>query len=167
MISSHVYDATGSSTSLVLADIVKAFALLSKASVPSGAKNRLAFYSPGQLSDILAITQASSSDYTKNRIHDKGTIDGEVWEGFTWIEIPDAVDESLTLLHYMLPFASSKRSLIFAAPDAVGININDDLATDISKRSDMNNEIQVRIDMTKGAVRVWEGGVVECRARDL
>jgi hypothetical protein len=167
MLSANVYDATGGSTALILADIIKANTILSKAGVPYGPANRLCFYSPYQLTDILAITQASSSDFTRNRIHDRGTINGEIFEGFSFIEIPDAQDQTGTLLHRMLPYASSKRSCIFASRDAVGLNVNQDVQTDVGIRRDMNNEIQVRLDMTMGAVRIWEAGVVVCNARDV
>lgn len=167
MFTSHVYDATGSSTALILADIIKANTLLSKAGVPYGSDNRLAFYSPYQLTDILAITQASSSDFVRMRIHERGTINGEVFEGFKWIEIADAVKEDGDLLHRMLPYESSKRGLIFASRDAVGLNVNDDVSTDVGIRRDMNNEIQVRLEMTMAAVRIWEGGVVRVDARDV
>jgi len=167
LFSANSYDATGGSTAIILADIIKANTLLSKGGVPYGPSNRLAFYSPYQLTDILAITQASSSDFTRNRIHDKGTINGETFEGFTWIEIADAVDPTGTLLHRMLPYASSKRSCIFASRDAVGLNVNQDVQTDVGIRRDMNNEIQVRLDMTMGAVRIWEAGVVVMTARDV
>lgn len=167
LFSANSYDATGGSTAMILADIIKAGTLLSKGGVPYGASNRLAFYSPFQLTDILAITQASSSDFVKMRIHEAGTINGQQFEGFTWIEIVDAVKEDGTLLHRMLPFASSKRSCIFAATDAVGLNVNQDVNTDVGIRRDMNNEIQVRLEMTMGAVRIWEAGVVVCLARDV
>jgi hypothetical protein len=167
LLTANSYDATGGSTALILADIIKANKLLSDAAVPYGADNRLAFYSPGQLTDILAITQASSSDFTRMRIHEKGTINGEVFEGFKWIEIPDCQTESGTLNHRMLPYASSKRSVIFCSRDAVGLNVNQDIQTQINVRADMNNEIQVRLVMTMGAVRIWEKGVVQVLARDV
>lgn len=167
LLTANSYDATGGSTAMILADIIKANTLLSKAGVPYGPQNRLAFYSPYQLTDILAITQASSSDFTRNKIHDSGTINGEVFEGFQWIEIPDAQTEAGVLLHRMLPYASSKRSCIFASRDSVGLNVNQDVNTDVGIRRDMNNEIQVRLEMTMGAVRIWEAGVVVVTARDV
>src|SRR3990167_8894117 len=81
----------GAATAMDLARVISAAELLSKAGAPNGMGERLFLYSPGQLRDILAITQASSSDFTKNQIHDRGTINGVEWEGFRWIEIADVI----------------------------------------------------------------------------
>ena len=169
MLTAHKYDATGGSTAIILADIIKANKLLSAAGVPQGPANRIAFYSPGQLTDLLAITQASSSDFIRAYIHEKGTLDGVTnFEGFTWREVPDATDEAGTLLNYMLPYASSKRSVIFSSRMAVGLNTNQDLISDIGVRRDLElNPIQVSLNMTMGAVRVWDRHVVQVEARDV
>lgn len=134
---------------------------LSKAAVPSGDGMRLFFYAPGQLTDILQITQASSSDFTKNRIHDKGTINGELWQGFNWIEVPDVVSSDLTTLDTMLPLVSTTRSCIAMAKDAMGVTTLQDISTKISPRPDINDAIQVRSVMKLDAVRLFEGGVVQ------
>jgi hypothetical protein len=162
----------GTNTAMSLARIMAANVLLSKASVPSGAKNRMFFYSPGQLTDILAITQASSSDFTKNRIHDAGTIDGQDWEGFHWIEIADVVDQTswistatavATKNMLQLP-AADTRYCIAMGVEGVGFSSAQDPKPDISTRNDLNNEIQVYISLTQGAVRLWEGAVVRVSA---
>jgi hypothetical protein len=161
MLSSRVKTGTGTSNALAQADIVNAGVLLSKGGVPPGSANRIALYSPGQLKDIMAITQASSSDFTKNRIHDLGSINGQDWEGFKWIEIQDTVDETVTSIFTMLPLSSTTRSIIFMARDAVALSINQGIQNKISERPDLNDEIQVRAFMTMGSTRMWEGGVVE------
>ena len=74
-------------SALSLANVIAAHVKLSKSGVPVGAARRTMLYTPGQETNILNITQASSSDFTKNRIHDTGTVDGQVWEGFTWVSI--------------------------------------------------------------------------------
>src|SRR5437588_986947 len=113
----------GAATAMDLARIINAAELLSKAGVPSGAGERIFLYSPGQLRDILAITQASSSDFTKNQIHDRGTINGVSGEGFEWIEIADVVDPSVTLLQNMLALSGTTRSCIAFHKGAVGLSI--------------------------------------------
>ena len=154
----------GAATAMDLARIINANELLSKASAPNGAGERTFLFSPGQLRDILAITQASSSDFTKNQIHDKGTINGVQWEGFDWVEIPDVVDPSITTLQTMLALASTTRSCIAYARSAVGLAVGRDITTKINERADLNNSLQVRSIMMMASVRVWEGGVVQVDA---
>lgn len=154
----------GTGTAMDLARIISANVLLSKASVPSGAANRAMFYSPGQLTDIMAITQASSSDFTKMKIHDSGTIDGQNWEGFDWVEIPDVVDQTTSVLVRMLQLASTTRYCIAMYKGGVGFSSAQDPTSRVSERGDLNYEIQVYISLTMGAVRLWEGSVVQVSA---
>lgn len=155
----------GTNTAMSLARIIAANVLLSKASVPTGARNRVFFYSPGQITDIMAITQASSSDFTKNRIHDAGTIDGQDWQGFFWAEISDVVDEATAALVRMLQLpASDTRYCIAMGREGVGFSSAQDPKVDIATRADLNNEIQVYISLTQGVVRLWEGAVVRVSA---
>lgn len=151
---------TGTGVAIALTLIIGAAEKLSKAGVPNGAGERIMLYSPGQLRDILAITQASSSDFTRNQIHDRGTINGLQWEGFTWIEIADVVDPTGTVLHRMLPLTSDNRICIAMHRGAVGLSIGKDLQRFINERADLNNSIQVRALKDMGAVRVWDYGVV-------
>lgn len=155
----------GTGVAITLVNIVNATELLSKASVPNRAGERLALYSPGQLRDILGITQASSSDFTRNRIHDTGTIDGQMWEGFLWVEVADVVDPSLTVLGRMLPLSGTDRLCYFFHRGAVGLAIGRAIGNpQINQRPDLqSNPVQVRQPMMQGAVRVWEGGVVEVK----
>lgn len=150
----------GSGIAITLGNIIAANEFLSKRAVPSGPGSRKCFYSPGQLRDIMAITQASSSDFTKNQIHDRGTIDGLSWEGAEWIEIPDAVNIEGTAISRMLPLSSTTRTCIFMANDAVGLSIGKDYSIEIDRRPDLRNEIQVYLKMMMSAVRRYEGGVV-------
>jgi len=154
----------GGATAIDLDRIIEANELLSKAGVPSGAGMRLMLYSPGQLRDILAITQASSSDFTKNQIHDIGTINTLTWQGFTWIEIADVINEDLTVAGRMLALSGTTRSCIAMHRGAVGLSIGEEIKRHINERADLNNSIQVRAEMTMSAVRVWEGGVVQVDA---
>jgi len=154
----------GGATAMDLARIINAAELLSKAGVPNGPSERMFWYSPGQLRDILAITQASSSDFTRNQIHDFGTINGVSWEGFRWTEIADVVDPSLTVLQRMLALTGTTRSCVAAHKAAIGLSIAQDTTTKINERPDLNNSIQVRAVKKMTAVRVWEGGVVQVDA---
>lgn len=152
----------GGATAIDLARIINANELMSKAGVPNAAGSRIALYSPGQLRNIMAITQASSSDFTRNQIHDRGTIDGLQWEGYKWIEIADVIDtDGSTALQRMLPLVSTTRSCLFFHNSAIGLAVGRDITTKINERPDLNNSIQVRSVMMQKAGRVWEGGVVQ------
>ena len=153
----------GTGVAIDLDLIVAAGVALSKRGVPSGANERIMLYSPGQLEDIMAITSASSSDFTKNRIHDTGTINGQQWQGFLWLEIADVVDEqpAATVLHRMLPLTSDNRYCYAFHRGAVGLSIGVDMKRFINERADLNNSIQVRALKDMGAVRVWDGGVMQ------
>lgn len=156
----------GGATAFDLTRTINAAELLSKAGAPNGAGKRIMVYGPGQLRDILAITQASSSDFTRNQIHDKGTIDGVDWEGFRWIEIADVMDvDGSTVLGRMLAISGTTRSCIAFHNAAMGLSIGQlDGAPKINERADLNNCLQVRQVMKMKAVRVWEGGVVQVDA---
>ncbi len=158
----------GDSNAVTLARIINAYELLSKASVPNGMGERIMLYGPGQLRDIMAITQASSSDFTRNRLHDRGTIDQMDWEGFTWLEVPDVVQEdAVTVDVRMLPLASTTRSCIAFHRGAVGLSIGKDITTVIDVRPDLESRpIQVRASMMQNAVRVFEGGVVQMDCKE-
>lgn len=151
----------GTGIALTLTNIISINELMSKAGVPNGSGERIMLYGPGQLRDIMAITQASSSDFTRNQIHDRGTINGLQWEGLSWIEIADVVDPSITVLQRMLPLAATIRSCIALHRGAIGLSIGRDINTMINERADLNNSIQVRSVMMMIAVRVFEGGVVQ------
>ena len=155
----------GAASAMDLARVVNANELLSKASAPNGMGERIFLYSPGQLRDILAITQASSSDFTKNQIHDRGTINDVMWQGFKWVEVADVVDaDSSTVLGRMLPVPSYRQCIAFHK-GSVGLSIGKDITTVVDPRPDLQSRpTQVRSAMMMSAVRVWEGGVVEVRA---
>lgn len=160
MLSAHQI---GAASAVDLARVINATELLSKKGVPNDGK-RVFLYSPGQLRDLLAITQASSSDFTKNQIHDKGTINGVNWEGFNWLEIADVIgDDNSTILQRMLPVPSYRQCIAFH-PSCVGLSIGKEIKSQIDPRPDLQSRpTQVRASMIMASVRVWEGGVVEVR----
>lgn len=152
----------GGATAMDLSRIINANELLSKGGAPSDGRTML--YSPGQLRDILAITQASSSDFTKNQIHDKGTINGVMWEGFNWIEIADVVSPATTVIGRMLSLPSFRTCIAFHK-GAAGVSIGKEIKIDTDMRPDLQSRPeQIRASMMGGSVRVWEGAVVEVRA---
>ena len=157
----------GDATAMDLIRIISSNELLSKSGVPTGPSNRVMLYSPGQIRDIMAITQASSSDFTKNQIHDRGTINGLDWEGYHWTEMVDvvAIDGS-TVLGRMLPLVSTTRSCIAFHRGCIGLSIGRPVgAPQIDPRPDLQSRpLQIRQAMMQSAVRVFEGGVVQVDA---
>jgi len=154
----------GGTSALSLANVIGAHVKLSKSGVPVGSGRRTMLYTPGQETDILAITQASSSDFTKNRIHDTGTVDGQTWEGFTWVSIADVIDtDGETSLQRMVNLisATSRRCVAFDN-GCIGLSVGREIQSkiqDISMNVQSFNAWQVRAAMMMAAVRVWEGGV--------
>ena len=164
----------GGASAMDLNRIISASEKLSKAGVPQEMGALIMLYSPGQRRDILAITQASSSDFTKNQIHDKGTINGSTWQGFLWIEIADVIaSDSSTVLGRMLGFTAGAsaaldiRSCIAFHKGAVGLSYGKDMTTMVDPAPWLQSRpTQVRTSMMMAAVRVWEGGVVKVNAKE-
>ena len=153
----------GSGIAITLTNIIAGFELHAKAGA-SGEEGELTFaYAPGQLRDLMAITQASSSDFTKNRIHDKGTINGMTWEGFKWVQIADVLQEDAsTSIQRMLPLSSTTRSCVSFHRGAIGMSVGKDVTTMVDPRPDLESRpTQIRVSIMLGCVRVWEGGVVQ------
>lgn len=152
----------GSGVAITLTNIIQAHQKLTKASIPVGPGQRKMLYGPGQEQDLMAITQASSSDFTKNQIHDRGTINGLTWQGFDWISIVDVVQIDLTVLGRMLPLVSTTRTCIAFHTGCVGLSISRPVgAPTIATRYDLQSDpLQVKQKMMMASVRVFEGGVV-------
>lgn len=157
----------GNTNAISLTNIIAAVEKLDKSGAPSG-PGRIMLYSPGQTRDIMAITQASSSDFTRNRIHDNGTVDGIEWEGLFWIMMQDVMDtDGSTSIQRMLTVDSDSsptyRRCIAFHNSAIGLSIGREIQSkvqDISMMVQSFNAVQVRAAMMMAAVRVWEGGVV-------
>ncbi len=164
MLTSPDHTIGSGSTALPLSTIIATNVLLSKGSVPNGAKNRVWFYAPGQEEAIMEITQASSSDFTKNRIHDIGSMDGQDWQGFHWVQIPDVVDETKTTLVTMLPLTTTDRTNIAMYRGGVGVSTAQEITPALNTRADLNNEIQVYVSFSMGAVRRFDAHVVQIQA---
>lgn len=172
MITSRIVGTTNTAINLTV--IISAGVLLSKGSVPTGPANRVMFYGPGQETDIMAITQASSSDFTANRIMDRGTMNGDTWQGFEWAQVVDYVDQTTwtddataVALQTILPmYDTNSRAMIAMARSAVGFSSGQEFTPRVSERDDLNYDNQVYISATFGAVRLWEGAVVEIIAKE-
>jgi hypothetical protein len=121
--------------------------MLNQADVPQ--EDRYAVISPQGLEDLLATTEATSSDFTNMKAIQTGTIQG-TWMGFNWI------------MSTRLPITTLTRSCFFFQKRAVGLAIGIDGYTSISTRHDLNDATQVYAMVVAGAVRIEEALVIQC-----
>ena len=154
---------SGTTNAIALLDIIAAGEALDKSGVPQ--MGRIALYGPGQTRNIMLITQAASSDFTRHKIHDTGTINGIEWEGFRWKMIPDLVKiDGSTVAQRFLPYTAGSpnlRTCIFWHPSAVGLSLgraSEQPSVQVAGWI-RSHPIEVRQPMMQNAVRVFEGGV--------
>lgn len=149
---------------LTLTKVKSASALFDLNGVPADPSVRHWGYAPGQKSAILAITQAASSDFTKNRIYDKGNIDGDMWMGFTWHMFADVRGQDdasgLSTLERILPISTTTRTNIAWSTDAIGISRISGVRTRLSELPDKTYTWQAYGEIDVNMVRVLDGGVV-------
>jgi len=149
---------------LTLAKIKVASLLLDAAAIPPGAANRVLLYAPGQTKALLSITQAASSDFTKHKIYDAGSMNGIDWMGFTWVLIPDELDQAGTVLNRMLALSTTTRTCVAFGRASIGLSVNQEIKTFIDILPQKRHSTQVRSEMQMGSVRIWDLGVVSIAA---
>jgi len=130
---------------LTFAKVNAAVQLLNSKDVPF--ENRFAVVSAAGLSDLLATTQATSSDFVDLKAIQSGRLQG-TFMGFTWI------------MSNRLPFTTPKRTNYFFHKNAVGLSMAMDMYTSVSVRHDLNDATQVYAACSAGAVRIEEELVV-------
>ena len=134
------------STGLTFAKVNQAARILNANDVPFG--NRFAVISPVGLEDLLATTQATSSDFVNLKAIQSGQLQG-TWMGFDWI------------VSTRLPVTSNVRSCLFFHKNALGLATAIDMYTSVSMRHDLNDATQVYAAATAGAVRIEEALMVQ------
>lgn len=151
----------GTGAAINLLDVIGATENLSKYGNPIGPGQRHWIYAPGQERDLLSITQATSSDFTRNQLHDRGTINGLSWEGFEWHMLTDVIDYDGTSLLRMLPLTSTTRQNVIFARGGIGIATGKDIKTDIDVLPILQGRpTQISPKMNKGAVRIFDYAVL-------
>jgi hypothetical protein len=150
---------------LTLAKIKAVSAIFDK----EGGTDRHWFYSPGQKSAILAITQAASSDFTARRIYDKGDIDGDEWMGFMWHRMGDVrtqgavaagndtTNSTLSTLMRMLPLLSTTRTNIAYCRGAMGKGFCENLVTHLDQLPQITYTWQAYGELDVDCVRILDG----------
>lgn len=130
---------------LTFAKVNRAVEILNTVDVPF--ENRYAVVSAAGLSDLLATTQATSSDFVDLKAIQSGRLQG-TFMGFTWI------------LSNRLPFTTPKRTCYFFHKNAIGLSMAMDMYTSVSVRHDLNDATQIYAACSAGAVRIEEALVV-------
>ena len=116
-------------------------------------EERYLICSAKQISDLLALTQITSSDYNSVKALVQGQID--TFMGFKFIR-----SERLGL------DGSSNRQVLAFTKSAMGLAVGKDMSTKISERADKNYATQVFLSMTIGATRVEDEKVVEIACQE-
>lgn len=151
----------GTGVALALTNVWSVHERLSAAGNPIGPNEREWLYAAGQERNLLSITQATSSDFTKNQLHDRGTINGVSWEGFNWRMMLDVMDYDFTALQRMLPLSSTQRTNIAYCRSAIGVSSGAEIQTRFSIRNDLQGHpTQVVPWESLGAVRIFDYGVM-------
>lgn len=152
----YVATGTPANSGLTLAKLIKAKSLLGKAEFPGG--TQLYFvYTQQQLDDLLLnVSQVSNADYAAV----KALVDGEVnyFMGFNFIRM---ASDSTTGAALTLNSSTDVRTCFAYAKVALLRNIGKAPSSKVSERNDKNHAWQVYSNMSVGATRMQEKGVVE------
>jgi hypothetical protein len=133
------------SAGLTLAKVLNAKEILDAAEIDE--MDRVMVYTAKQQSDVLALTTFTSSDFAV-----KALLAGQVTEflGFRWVR-----SERLTV------DSSSDRLCLAYAKSAMGLYLPQDITARVSERADKNYSIQTYVELSLGAVRIEDAGVVQ------
>jgi len=142
-------DVDPSAADVALVDILTAKAAFDNADIP--AEGRVALVVPDVITQLLQVTQVSSSDYNTIKALVKGEIDQ--WLGFTW----------RTSTRLPTVSGDTDRYNFFYHRDSMAIAVGKDMMTRITERSDKSYAVQVYLCQTLGATRVQGNGVYRMR----
>ena len=114
---------------------------------------RFVICAAGQISDLLNVTQVTSSDYNTVKALAQGDID--TYLGFKFIRSQRLGTDS-----------NGNRQVLMFTQSAIGLALGTDITTKISERADKNYATQVFLSMTIGATRIEEEKMVEIAANE-
>jgi hypothetical protein len=141
----HIVDG---GTNLTMAKIALAAFTMDAADIDPD--NRYFFYSPAGMKKLLTDTQVTSSDYsTINALMRGGFPQDQTWMGFMWRRST------------RLPLSGNIRSNIAVQKNAVGLAVGMIEGVEIDRAVHKNNNTQVLIKLSAGAVRIEDAGVVQ------
>ena len=132
---------------LTLAKLLSAKEIMDAADIDPDEPRYLAC-AAGQITDLLNVTQVTSSDYATVKALAQGTLDSFL--GFKFIRTQRLGTDS-----------DGNRQVTAWAKSGIGLALGADIKTKISERDDKNYATQVFLSMTIGATRIEEEKVVE------
>jgi hypothetical protein len=150
-------------TGFTVAKVRQTNRIMDNAGVPHDG-NRWWAVSAYAIEDLLADSQVTSSDFsTLNALMNGGIPMGSSWMGFRWIVISDADPDSGSASAPASPILSKSgniRTTVAWHKEAVGLAIAKDLSVEVDRRPDKMNAQQVLVQVSLGAVRIEDTGVV-------
>jgi len=132
---------------LTLANMISAKEILDK-NETDPEEPRYMVVTAKQLSDLLAITNVTSSDFATVKALVQGEVD--TFLGFNFIRSQRLGTDS-----------SGNRQVLAFCQSAIGLAVGSDVTTKISERDDKNYATQVFLSMSIGATRIEDEKMVE------
>ena len=132
---------------LTLAKLLSAKEIMDAADIDPDEPRYLAC-AAGQITDLLNVTQVTSSDYATVKALVQGDVDSFL--GFKFLRTQRLGTDS-----------DGNRQVTAWAKSGIGLALGADIKTKISERDDKNYATQVFLSMTIGATRIEEEKIVE------
>lgn len=142
-------------TDISMAKLRTAIELLNAAEADSPEEDgtmRTFVYTSRQLSILMADSTVTSADYNTMKALQDYKIDE--FMGLKWKRVE------------FLPKAGAVRSCFIFGKSYVGLGIGKDIKNKVSERADKNHAIQTYTEMSIGAVRIEDDGVVEIQCQE-
>ena len=152
-------------TGMTMAKLRQTNRILDNAGVPP--TDRTLLISHFGVEDLMADSQITSADYLTLNAIQNGTIpQGARVMGFRFIKIGDAIpDENAVLTggvaSPILPKSGNIRSCFAYHHDALGLSIGKEATPEVDRRPDRMNAWQVLVQVSLGATRILDAGVVQ------
>jgi len=123
-----------------------------EADSPEDGGERTFVYTSKQLTILMADTTLTSSDYNTLEALQNYKVDS--FMGMTWKRVE------------FLPLTGTTRSCGIYGKSYVGLGVGEDIKNKVSERPDKNHAIQTYTEMSIGAVRIEDAGVVEIQCTE-
>lgn len=125
-------------------------------------EGRVFVVSAQAMEDLLETTEVTSSDYNTVKALVQGSIEGDNWMGFKWVRLSDDI---LPLNRRGTDNALDRSCYAFQR-DGLVLGMGQDMRTEMDRRPDKMNSLQVMVTGSFGAVRVDEDAFVEIHVRE-
>ncbi len=110
------------------------------------------------MEDLLEETEVTSSDYNTVKALVQGSIEGNMWMGFEWIRLSDDI----------LPIDGSlDRSCYAFQRNGVGLCMGKDIMTEMDRRADLWNALQILVTASFNALRIDDDTVIQVLVREV